>query len=102
MRKESPMKVWLAVSVSAVTAIFVSGVFMRGQGSDEGIGAAGQAAAGADQGKEKRTTTTAGTATIKVKPDAVRVYFGVQTAAKTIQDARKENNTLSRKVIDGL
>jgi uncharacterized protein YggE len=91
------MKVWLAISVSAVTALFVSVMFLRGQGPGEA-----QAPAAGDAAKEKRTITTAGSATVKVKPDAARIFFGVQTAAKTIQDARKENNTLSRKVIDAL
>ena len=97
------MKVWLAVSVSAMTAVLVSVLFLRGQAPlDEGKAPAAQAPAAADQGKEKRTITTAGVSTLKVKPDAARVFFGVQTAAKTIQEARKENNERSRKVIDAL
>src|SRR5213082_2621901 len=97
MKKERPMKVWLGISVSAVTALFVSVLILRGQAQEGGAGTAA-----ADAAKEKRTITTAGTATLKVKPDAARIFFGVQTAAKTIQDARKENNNRSRKVIDAL
>jgi uncharacterized protein YggE len=68
----------------------------------EGL-ARGQAPAeAAPESKDKRTITTSGAATLKVKPDAARVNFGVQTAAKTIQEARKENNNRSRKVIDAL
>ncbi|HEV2949870.1 MAG TPA: SIMPL domain-containing protein [Gemmataceae bacterium] len=86
------MKLWLAAGAAAVTALLVSVLFLRGQAPGEA----------ADAGKDKRTITTAGTATLKVKPDAARIYFGVQTAAKTIQEARKENNERSRKVIDAL
>jgi uncharacterized protein YggE len=86
------MKLWLTISASAVTALLVSVLFLRGQ-------ALGEAA---DQAKDKRTISTSGAATLKVKPDAARVYFGVQTAAKTIQEARKENSNRSRKVIDAL
>jgi uncharacterized protein YggE len=86
------MKLWLAISASAVTALLVSVLFLRGQAPGEAAG----------QSKDKRTISTAGAATLKVKPDAARVYFGVQTLAKTIQEARKENNNQSRKAIDAL
>jgi uncharacterized protein YggE len=86
------MKLWLAISGSAAGALLVCVLFLRGQAPGEA----------GDQGKNKRTITTSGAATLKVKPDAARVYFGVQTAAKTIQEARKENNSRSRKVIDAL
>jgi uncharacterized protein YggE len=92
MRKEKTMKLWTVISASAVTALFVSVLFLRGQAPGEA----------ADQGKDKRTITTAGSATLKVKPDAARVFFGVQTAGKTIQEARKQNSIQSRKVIDAL
>jgi uncharacterized protein YggE len=86
------MKPWLAISASAVGALLVCVLFLRGQAPG----------AATDAGKEKRTITTAGAATLKVKPDAARVFFGVQTAGKTIQEARTENNKRSRKVIDAL
>jgi uncharacterized protein YggE len=87
------MKLWLAViSASAVSGLLVFVLFLRGQAPGEA----------ADQAKDKRTITTSGAATLKVKPDAARVFFGVQTAAKTIQEARKENSNRSRKVIDAL
>jgi uncharacterized protein YggE len=87
------MKPWLALtSASAVTVLFVSVLFLRAQ-------APGETAA---QTKDKRTITTSGAATLTVKPDAARVFFGVQTAAKTIQEARKENSNRSRKVIDAV
>jgi uncharacterized protein len=86
------MKLWPVISASAVTAVLVSVLFLRGQAVGEAV----------DQAKDKRTITTSGAATLKVKPDAARVYLGVQTVAKTIQEARKENNSRSRKVIDAL
>jgi uncharacterized protein YggE len=86
------MKLWLASSASAVGALLVAALLLRGQAPG----------AAADGVKEKRTITTSGAATLKVRPDAARVFFGVQTAAKTIEDARKENGSRSRKVIDAL
>src|SRR5262249_22364697 len=50
----------------------------------------------------KRTINTSGQATIKVKPDSARVYFGVQTLAKTIKDAREQNAAKVKKVLDAL
>jgi uncharacterized protein YggE len=86
------MKLWLAICASAGGALLVAALFLRGQAPGEA----------ADPARDKRTITTSGTATLKVKPDAARVYFGVQTVAKTIQEARKENNNQSRKVINAL
>src|SRR5713226_7749965 len=57
MRKERPMKVWLAISASAVTALFVCVLFLRGQAPGEA-----PAPAAADQAKDKRTITTSGAA----------------------------------------
>jgi uncharacterized protein YggE len=86
------MKLWLAICASAAGTLLVSVLFLRGQAPGEA----------ADQAKDKRTITTSGTATLKVKPDAARIYFGVQTVAKTIQEARKENSSQSRKVVNAL
>src|SRR6516164_10397832 len=86
------MKLWLAICASAAGTLLVSVLFLRGQAPGEA----------ADPPKDKRTITTSGTATLKVKPDAARVYFGVQTVAKTIQEARKENSSQSRKVVNAL
>jgi uncharacterized protein YggE len=86
------MKLWLATCASAAGTLLVSVLFLRGQAPGEA----------ADPPKDKRTITTSGTATLKVKPDAARVYFGVQTVAKTIQEARKENSSQSRKVVNAL
>ena len=86
------MKLWLTISASAACLFLASVLISRAQAPGEA----------ADPAKDKRTITTSGAATIKVKPDAARVFFGVQTAAETIQEARKENNKRSRKVIDAL
>jgi uncharacterized protein YggE len=86
------MRLWLASIASALGALLVAVLLLRGQAPG----------AAADVVKEKRTITTSGSATLKVKPDAARVFFGVQTAAKTIEEARKQNGSRSRKVIDAL
>jgi hypothetical protein len=52
--------------------------------------------------KEKRTIHTSGSATVKVKPDSARVFFGVQTMAGAIKAAREENGAKVKKVMDGL
>jgi uncharacterized protein YggE len=62
-----------------------------------------QAGAPAGGGKsEKGTINTSGTATLKVKPDAVHVYFGVQTIAKNVKAAREENSEKCKKLIAAL
>ena len=49
----------------------------------------GRASAQAPEaGKEKRSVSTSGTATVRIKPDAARVFFGVQTFSTTVQGAR--------------
>jgi uncharacterized protein YggE len=86
------MKRGLTISAWGGSLLLVSVLCLRGQApADAG-----------DHSKEKRTITTSGTATLTVKPDAARVFFGVQTVAQTIQEVRKENNTRSKKVIDAL
>jgi uncharacterized protein YggE len=78
--------------MTAIGALLLSVLCMRGQ-------AGGEAATPA---KDKRTITTSGSATVTVKPDAARVFFGVQSVGPTIQEARKENNLRARKLIDAL
>jgi uncharacterized protein YggE len=48
------------------------------------------------------TLRTAGSATVRVKPNAARVFFGVQTQAVSVKDARTENNSRIRKVLAAL
>jgi len=71
-------------------------VLSRGQNPAPAAGAAA-----ADK-KEPRTLRTTGSATVRVKPDAARVFFGVQTSAATIQQARLENNGRVRKMMEAL
>lgn len=52
--------------------------------------------------KEERHINTSGSATIKVKPDSARVFFGVQTVQPTIKHARAENTEKVKKVMDAL
>jgi hypothetical protein len=52
--------------------------------------------------KEKRTISTTGTATVRVKPDHARVFFGIQTIAPGIRAAREENAGRVRKVMEAL
>lgn len=51
---------------------------------------------------DKRTINTSGSATIRVKPDSARVFFGVQTLAGTIKEARADNAMKVKKVMDEL
>src|SRR5262245_650146 len=62
----------------------------------------GQAPAGQAKEKEKRTLTTSGSATVRVKPDSARVFLTVQTIATTIREARTKNNGHVKKVMDAL
>ena len=54
------------------------------------------------QGREamdiKRTIQTTGTGTVRVHPDHARVFFGVQTFAPTVKQARNQNAAQTRQV----
>jgi uncharacterized protein YggE len=77
--------------------VLLSGlVFLRGQNAAPAPGPAAEAK------KEPHTLHTGGSATVRVKPDAARVFFGVQTSAATIKDARTDNNGRVRKVMEAL
>jgi uncharacterized protein YggE len=83
---------WIA-GTFALVGVLATALFLRGQ----------QAAAPVAEAKTERgTITTAGTATLKVKPDAARVSFGVQTIGKTVKAAREENSTQCKKLIAAL
>lgn len=56
----------------------------------------------ADDKPEKKTISTAGKATVRVKPDAARVFFGVQVVAPDIKTARKDAAERVKKVMDAL
>ena len=51
---------------------------------------------------KQRTINTSGTATVRVKPDSARVFFGVQTIAPTIKAARTDNADRVKKVMEAL
>jgi uncharacterized protein YggE len=87
------MKSWLLATAVAALAVLATTMLLRAQGP---------AQPAADAKKEKRTITTAGSATLKIKPDSARVFFGVQTIGKTVKSAREENNKLCKKVINAL
>lgn len=57
---------------------------------------------GAEAKSDRGKITTSGTATLKVKPDAARVYFGVQTISKTVKAAREENSERCKNLIAAL
>src|SRR6185369_4815140 len=52
--------------------------------------------------KEPHTLRTSGSATVRIKPDAARVFFGVQTQAATVKEARAENNRRVNKIMAAL
>jgi uncharacterized protein YggE len=87
------MKSWVTAITVAALAVFATVMLLRAEAAQQPA---------ADAKKERRTITTAGTATLKIKPDSARVFFGVQTIGKTVKAAREENNALSKKVIDAL
>jgi uncharacterized protein YggE len=71
-------------------------VLLRGQQAAPAVGPVAEAK------KEPHTLRTAGSATVRVKPDAARVFFGIQTSAATINEARAQNNGRIRKVMEAL
>src|SRR5262245_14613418 len=82
---------WIAGGVAA--AVLLTGAFLlRGQGAG---------APGGDA-KEKRTISTTGSATVRVKPDSARVFFGIETMAKGIKEAREDNNKRVKGAIEAL
>jgi uncharacterized protein YggE len=56
----------------------------------------------AEAKKEPHTLRTSGSATVRVTPDAARVFFGVQTQAAKIKEARLDNNNRVRKIMETL
>lgn len=72
-------------------------VLLRGQNLAPADGAAAEVIK-----KEPRTLRTSGSATVRIKADAARVFFGVQTSAATIKEARLDNNARVRKIMEGL
>lgn len=90
------MRQTLIASGLAGVILLAGMVLLRGQNVASAPGAAAEAK------KEPHVLRTSGSATVRVKPDAARVFFGVQTSAATIKEARLENNNRVRKVMEAL
>jgi uncharacterized protein YggE len=86
----------VAIAGGLAAVVLLPGLVLLGQG----VGGAPAAAPGAK--KEPHTLRTAGSAAVRIRPDAARVFFGVQTRAATIGQARAENNTRVRKIMEAL
>jgi uncharacterized protein YggE len=56
----------------------------------------------AETRKEPRTIHTAGTATVKIKPDSARVFFGVQTLTPAVKAAREQNSQKVQKFLEAV
>ncbi|MGV3723364.1 MAG: SIMPL domain-containing protein [Actinomycetota bacterium] len=65
---------------------------------------AGQSAVAQDvvAKKEKRTIQTSGQGTVRIHPDHARVFFGVQTFAPTVKQARSDNAARVKQVTAAL
>jgi uncharacterized protein YggE len=87
------MKMWTLTGVASLCLLGTAGLMLHGQT------ASGPAA---EERKEQRIIGTSGSATMKIKPDAARVFFGVQTIAKTVKGAREDNSARCKKVVDAL
>src|SRR5438552_13076275 len=85
-------RIGVTITAAAIVVLVCGVAVLRGQ----------VAGGGAEAKPEKRNINTSGSATVKVKPDSARVYFGVQTMARTIKDARTQNGGKVKKVLDAL
>src|SRR5262249_19950956 len=63
---------------------------------------AARAADGGDDKKAERRITTTGTATVKVKPDAVHWSFGGRSTGGTFKAAQEENEAKVKKISEAL
>jgi uncharacterized protein YggE len=86
-------KSWTVATALALVLVLSTTLFLRAQQA---------AAPTAGSAKEKGTINTSGTATLTVKPDAVHVYFGVQTIGKQVKAAREDNSEKCKKLIAAL
>jgi uncharacterized protein len=87
------MKRWLTLGGLSVGIMVVVVFVLHGQPRVE---------PGSEVKGQERKISTSGTATIRVKPDATRIFFGVATMAPTIKRARDENSQRVNKVLDAL
>lgn len=83
-------------------AVLVAGALLwRGQPLPGPAQAQGVAADKGDK-EDKRTLSTSGTGSIRVKPDSARVFFRVETIAPDIKSARDENAKKVKRVQNAL
>jgi len=87
------MKQWTIVSGLTLSCLLAAVLFLRGQPSTM---------RGPEAEKDKHTINASGAATIRIKPDSARVFFGVQTIGKTVKEAREENSAKTKAVLDAL
>lgn len=77
----------------SLTAVILGGLAWAGQGAR---------AQGRELKDKKSTIQTTGTGTIRVRPDHARVFFGVQTFAPTVKQARTQNAAQTKQVTGSL
>ena len=87
------MKRWITLSGLALGILGAAALVLQGQPRAEAV---------SEVKKLERKVTTSGVATARVKPDAARIFFGVQTMAPTIKQARAESSEKVKKVLNAL
>lgn len=83
------MNKWYAPLALTLGVVLVGGMWLHGQPTP---------APAVNKEKEKRTVSTSGSATIRIKPDSARLFLSVQTSAATIKEARSQNAAAFKKV----
>lgn len=89
------MKKFLVAAAFSSIVLAVLGMGLLWLKAPEAVPALGQ-------NSERRTITVSGEGRIAVKPDVVRASVGVETSARTAQEALRENNSRSTAVINKL
>jgi uncharacterized protein YggE len=80
---------WAAIAVAVSNAAALAQPFVQpGRGPDIKDG--------------PPTITTTATAKVKVKPDTVRISFGVYTPQSNVKEARKENDRHAKQILEAL
>jgi uncharacterized protein len=87
------MRRWTTLGGLAVGVFFVVVLVLHGQPRAEPL---------SETKGHERKVSASGTATVRVKPDSARIFFGVETTAKTIKEARDQNSQETKKVLDVL
>ncbi len=87
------MKRWIAIGGLAGGTLLAAVVVLQGQTGTRPV---------SDHKKDIRTVTVVGSGTVKVKPDAARLTFAVQTLAAQVKLAREDNGKKVKKVTDAV